>query len=470
MSMTLAASDAALDAITIATFASTFRGDVIAPDDPRYEEARHVWNSMIDKRPVLIARCLGTSDVVAAVRFAQEQGLEIAVRGGGHNVAGNAVNDGGIVIDLSLMKGIHVDPARRVARSQSGVVWGELDRETQRYGLATPGGVVSSTGIAGFTLSGGMALTSRKWGLACDNLLSVEVVTANGEVLQASMTEHPDVFWAVRGGGGNFGIVTWFEYRLHPIGPEVFVVGTLYALADAERITPAWRDYVLQTPDEVTSTLVFWSMPSLPVFPAELHGVPIVGAYGLYAGDPTEGEAVLQPLREFATPLIDLSGRADYLTVQNSWDVFFPTTLRYYWKSIFLDELRDADIAQTIALAEDRPTPETLFALRHLGGAVGRIPDDATAFGNRRSQFNLSIDTTWSDPADDERMIGWTRRAWQELRDRTGGGVYLNFAGLGEENELLARAGHGGNYERLRAVKRRYDPDNVFRGNINIRP
>jgi FAD/FMN-containing dehydrogenase len=227
---------------------------------------------------------------------------------------------------------------------------------------------------------------------------------------------------------------------------------------------------VLQTPDAVTSTLVFWNMPALPVIPAELHGVPIVGAYGLYAGDPAEGEAALQPLREFATPLIDLSGRADYLTVQNSWDVFFPTSLRYYWKSLFLEELREADIAQTIALAADRPTPETLFALRHLGGAVSRIPDDATAYGNRRSPFNLSIDATWSDPADDERMIGWTRRAWQELRDRTGGGVYLNFAGLGEENELLVRAGHGVNYDRLRAVKRRYDPQNVFRGNINIRP
>jgi FAD/FMN-containing dehydrogenase len=451
-------------------FAEIFRGQLIQPGDAEYDEARRVWNAMIDKRPALIARCAGTADVVAAVKFARSQDLRVAVRGGGHNVAGNAVCDGGLVIDLSPMKGIQVDPVKRTAHAQPGVIWGELDRETQRYGLATPGGVVSSTGIAGFTLSGGMALTSSKWGLACDNLLSVEVVTADGEVLQASMTEHPDLFWAVRGGGGNFGIVTWFEYQLHPIGPEVFVVGTLYALADAERIAPAWRDYVLQTPDEVTSTLVFWSMPPLPMLPEELHGTPIVGAYGLYAGDPAEGEAALQPLREFATPLIDLSGRADYLTVQNSWDVFFPTTLRYYWKSLFLDELQETDIEQTIALAADRPTPQTLFALRHLGGAVGRIPDDATAYGNRRSPFNLSIDTTWSDPADDARMIGWTQRAWQELRERTGGGVYLNFAGLGEENELLARAGHGGNYERLRAIKRRYDPDNVFRGNVNIKP
>ena len=467
---THAASNAALDPTALASFAASFGGELITPSDTSYEEARHVWNSMIDKYPALIARCTGTADVVAALRFARAQGLEIATRGGGHNVAGNAVNNGGIVIDLSLMKEIDVDPDRRVARAQAGVVWGELDRETQRYGLATPGGVVSSTGIAGFTLSGGMALTTSKWGLACDNLLSVEIVTADGSVLDASMTEHPDLFWAVRGGGGNFGIVTWFEYRLHPIGPECFVAGTLYSLADAERITPAWRDFVLQAPDDITSTLVYWSMPSLPGFPEDLHGTPIVGVFGLYAGDATEGEAALQPLREFATPLLDLSGRTDYLSVQNTWDVFFPTTLHYYWKSIFLDEIGQADIDQTIALAEDKPTPETLFALRHLGGAYGRTPDDATAFGNRRSPFNLSIDTTWSDPADDGRMIGWTRQAWQAVRDRTGGGVYLNFAGLGEDNELLARAAHGGNYERLTAIKRHYDPQNVFRGNVNIKP
>ncbi len=459
-----------LDDVAIGVFASMFRGQLIRPGDAEYDEARRVWNSMIDKRPALIARCNSTTDVVAAVKFARSQDLRIAVRGGGHNVAGNAVNDGGLVIDLSPMKGIQVDPAKRTAYAQPGVIWGELDQETQKFGLATPGGVVSSTGIAGFTLSGGMALTSRKWGLACDNLLSVEIVTADGEVRQASMTEHPDLFWGIRGGGGNFGIVTWFEYQLHAIGPEIATPTTIYALEDAREVMRGWRDYVASAPDEVTSMLSFWSMPPLPGLPAELHGAPIVIASGAYAGPVSEGEQALQALRELATPIVDLTAPSTYLHMQSAFDVFFPTTLRYYWKSLFLDELTEADIEQTIALAEDRPSPQTLFALRHLGGAISQIPDDATAYANRRAQFNLSLDATWADPAADEQMIGWVRRAWQELRERTGGGVYLNFAGLGEENELLARAGHRGNYERLRAVKRRYDPDNFLRGNVNIKP
>ena len=460
----------ALDDAAIEEFVATFRGQIIRPGDDEYNEARQVWNSMIDKRPALIARCTGTDDVAAAVRFARERSLTIAVRGGGHNVAGSAVCDGGLVIDCSPMKGIQVDPVKRTARAQPGVIWGELDNETQRFGLATPGGVVSATGIAGFTLSGGMAITSRKWGLACDNLLSVEVVTAEGEILQASTTEYPDLFWAVRGGGGNFGIVTWFEYVLHPIGPEIATASTFYALADAEQVLRGWREYVCSAPDEVTSLLSFWGMPPLPDLPVELHGAPIVIATGVFAGPADQGEQVLQPLRELATPIVDLSGLSTYIQLQSSFDPFFPTTQRYYWKSLFLDDLGDDDIAATIALAADRPSPQTLFALRHLGGAISRIPDDATAYANRHAQFNLSLDTTWTDPSDDERMIGWTRRGWQEVRERTGGGVYLNFAGLGEENELLARAGHGINYDRLRAVKRRYDPTNAFQGNINIKP
>lgn len=460
----------ALESDELQALAEIFRGEIIQPGDAGYEDARRVWNSMIDKRPALILRCTGTADVVAAVKFARSQDLPIAVRGGGHNVAGNAVNDGGLVIDLSPMKGIEVDPDKRVARAQAGVVWGELDRETQAFGLATPGGVVSTTGIAGFTLSGGMALTSRKWGLACDNLLSAEVVTAEGVVLRASPTEHADLFWAIRGGGGNFGIVTWFEYQLHALGPGVFVAFSIYALEDAPAVSRTWRSFLEGAPDEVTSTLVYWSLPPLPNVSPEAHGVPIVVVAAAYAGDPALGAQVLQPLRELATPIADLSGQMSYLEMQSGWDVFFPTTLRYYWKSLFLDELSDAGIDATIALAAERPSPDTLFALRHLGGAVSQVPDDATAYGNRRAQFNLSLDSTWSEAADDERMIAWTRRAWSQLREHTQGGVYLNFAGLGEENEELARAGHGGNYEHLRQIKCRYDPDNVFHGNINIKP
>ena len=459
-----------LDEAEIEALATAMRGQLVRPDDPGYDAARTVWNGMIDKRPALIARCTGTADVAAAVRFARSHDLLVAVRGGGHNVAGHAVCDSGLVIDLSAMKGIQVDPVKGTARAQPGVTWGELDRETQLFGLATPGGEVSMTGIAGYTLSGGMGLLQRKWGLACDNLLSVEIVTADGEVRRASVTEHPDLFWAVRGGGGNFGVVTWFEYQLYPLGPEVYAATVAYPLADAPALLRAWRGYAEHAPDEVTSQALLWSMPPFPDLPEELHGAPIIVLAGLYAGPADQGEQALQPLREFGTPLLDLSGRASYVETQSAFDEVFPPGLSYYWKSLFLDELGDDVIAAIVALAADRPSPQSLIALRHLGGAVGQVPEDATAYGNRRATYNLSLDTTWDDPHANERMIAWTRQAWTALRDRTGGGVYLNFAGLGEENELLARAGYGSNHERLREVKRRYDPTNFFRGNINIAP
>lgn len=452
------------------TLSAGFRGQLIQEGDAAYEEARRVWNSMIDKRPALIARCTGTQDIVAAVRYARASGLAVAVRGGGHNVAGSAVNDGGLVIDLSLMKDIEVDPIGRTVRAEPGVTWGEMDQATQQYGLVTPGGVVSSTGIAGFTLAGGMAFTSRKWGLACDNLLAVDLVTADGQVLRASGSEHPDLFWAIRGGGGNFGIVTSFEYRLHPLGPEVSLAVAIYALEDAAQVAHGWRSFVESAPDEITCLLSFWGIPAERGFPEEMHGAPVVIATGFFAGPPAAGEAALQPLRQLATPIADLSGTTTYLQAQSTYDPFFPTTQRYYWKSLFLDALSDDEIAATIALAAERPSPKTLLALRHLGGAISQVPEDATAYANRGAQYNLSLDTTWDNPNDDEQMIAWTRRAWQQLRDRTGGGVYLNFAGLGEENDQLAKAGHGANYDRLRNVKRRYDPENIFQGNINIVP
>jgi FAD/FMN-containing dehydrogenase len=454
----------------IAAFAESIRGEAIAPGDPRYDAARKVWNGMIDKYPALIARCTGTADVVAAVQFARGHDLPVAVRGGGHNVAGNAVNDGGLVIDLSQMKGILVDPVKRTARAQAGVNWGDLDCETQLFGLATTGGEVSMTGIAGYTLTGGLGLLHRKWGLACDNLLSAEVVTAGGEVLRANVVEHPDLFWALRGGGGNFGIVTWFEYGLHPLGPQVFTAATIYAFEDAPTLLRRWRAYTAQAPDEVTSQALFWSMPPFPDLPTELHGTPILILAGMYAGPADEGERALEPLRTCGTPIVDLSGAVTYVESQSSFDEFFPDTQRYYWKSLYLNGLEDDLIDRLVAMAATRPSPQTLVALRHLGGAISKLPEDATAYGHRRAAYNLSFDATWEEAGDDARMIGWTRQVWQDLKDRTGGGVYLNFAGLGEENDELARAGYGSNYERLRAIKATYDPTNVFRGNINIAP
>ena len=459
-----------LDETDILSLTDSFRGPLLRSGEPGYEDVRRVWNGMIDKRPALIARSIGTADVVAAVHFARHHDLLVAVRGGGHNVAGSAVCDGGVMIDLSLMKGIQVDPVKRTVRAQAGADWGDLNNETQLHGLVTPGGEVSTTGIAGYTLSGGIGQLHRKWGLACDNLLSVEIVTAEGEVLRASSTEHPDLFWAIRGGGGNFGIATWFEYQLHRLGPEVYSAGVIYPFEDAAALMRAWRSFTQEVPDEVTTEALFWSMPPLPDLPEELHGAPILLFGGLYAGPVDDGERIMRPLREFGTPILDLSGPAPYAFTQAAFDELFPNGLRYYWKSIFLDELSDELIDMIVERAAARPSAETLIAFRHMGGAISQVPEDATAYGNRRAAFNLSLDAIWESPGDDDRIVDWVRRAWSELRDRTGGGVYLNFAGLGEDNDVLARAGHGRNYERLQLVKRRYDPSNFFRGNINIRP
>ena len=369
------------------------------------------------------------------------------------------------------MKGIYVDPIKRTARAQAGATWGDLDHATQLYGLATPGGEVSMTGIAGFTLTGGMGLLQRKWGLACDNLLAAEVVTADGAVRQASAVDNPDLFWALRGGGGNFGVVTWFEFGLYPLGPEIYSAAVAYPAEDAPRLLRTWREYAEQSPDEITTEFLFWSVPPLPDLPEALHGAPIVIVAGYFAGPAATGERALQPVTTWGEPILDLSGASSYVAAQSAFDYHFPDTRRYYWKSLYLDALDDDAIDAIVAVAASRPTPRTLLGLRQFGGAVRHIPSDATAYAHRGAAYNLSLDATWEDASDDERAIAWTRQAWQALRDRTGGGgVYLNFAGLGEENDALARAGYGGNYERLRQVKATYDPTNFFRGNVNIRP
>ncbi|MCC6626560.1 MAG: FAD-binding oxidoreductase [Chloroflexi bacterium] len=326
LATTLSGDQIGLDADTVAAFAASVRGQVIDPNHADYETARRVWNGLIDKRPALIVRCTGTADVVACVTFARAHNLLVTARGGGHNVAGNAVVDGGLVIDLSPMKGIQVDPLKRTARVQGGATWGDLDHETQLHGLVTPGGVVSTTGVAGFTLAGGMAATSRKWGLACDNLLAVEIVTADGQVRRASQTENPDLFWGVRGGGGNFGIVTWFEFQLHALGPEVLSTTAVYHLSDARRVMRAWRDYTRQAPNEVTSLLVFWSLPPVAELPADLHGAPIVAIDGLYAGPVDEAEVALAPLRALGDLVVDLGGHARYAQLQSAFDWVFPTS------------------------------------------------------------------------------------------------------------------------------------------------
>ncbi|HEX5163955.1 MAG TPA: FAD-binding oxidoreductase [Thermomicrobiales bacterium] len=458
-------SDEALEALI-----AGIRGQVIRPGDAGYDETRLVWNGMIDKYPALIVRASGTADVAATVRFACENELLLTVRGNGHNVAGNAIADGALMLDLSTMRAVQVDPAARIARVQPGANWGDLDRETQLHGLATPGGQVSTTGIAGFTLVGGMGYIRRKYGLACDNLIGAEVVLADGSVVYTSETENSDLLWGLRGGGGNFGVVTSFEYRLYPLGPEVAFVSTIYALDDVEQVLRGWRDYSEQAPDEVTPDFYVWGMPAAPDVPAEMVGMPIVFIAGMYAGPADEGERMLKPLRELATPIADQSGIAPYLQVQCASDSLFPNGLLNYWKSVTLKTLDEDGIKAVLRVSHERPSPQTLIALRYLGGAISRVPEEATAYGNRSALYNLSIDATWTDPFRSEEMIGWTRRVWSEIQQETGAGVYLNFAGFAEENSKLAELAYRSNHDRLVALKRAYDPTNLFRTNVNIRP
>ncbi len=468
--MTTTADGRIIDADAVESLAANFRGDLIAPSDPDYDEARKIWNGMVDKRPALIARCSGTADIAAAVGAARSMDLPIAVRGGGHNVAGHALNDDGLVIDLSRLKGISVDSHARTARVQPGANWGDLDRETQLHGLATPGGMMSRTGVAGFTLGGGMGYLRRKWGLASDNLISAEVVTADGNVLTASETEHADLFWAIRGGGGNFGVVTSFEFQLHRLGPEINTAMVVYPAEQIPLVLRNWREYMAQAPDEVCCDMAMTGMPPLPPVPPEMYWAPVMIAFGVYAGPAGEGDAILQPLRELGTPVADMSGRQPYIEVQRALDAAFPDGRQYYWKSFNGSRLSDELIDDFATLCATRPTPQTLVGFRSLGGAMGRIPEDATAYGNRNALFNVSIDASWEDRADTERNVRWVREGWAHLRQLTDASAYVNFAGFGEENDALARSAYGPNFDRLRAIKRKYDPENRFHGNINIAP
>ena len=453
-------------------FEAELHGDLITPEDLDYDDARAVWNGMIDKHPAVIARCQGVADVISAVEFAREHDLLVAVRGGGHNVAGHATCDGGIVIDLSPMNWVDVDPEARTVRVGGGATWRDVDHEMQAFGLAVPGGVVSTTGVGGLTLGGGYGHLRRKYGLTCDNLVSVDVVTADGRYLTASETEHEDLFWALRGGGGNFGIVTVFEFQAHPVGPEVATVETWHSIEDATAVARGWREFVATAPDEVSAVLTFWSVPVDPHFPEERHREPVVIASAVHSGDVKEGEQVLEPLREVGSPSFDFSGPTAYTTLQQGFDPFFPAEeFRYYVKSLFLDDFDDETIEAIVEHATSRPHYQVLLDVWHLGGAVARVPEDETAYSGRANEFLLNIDSTWKDSADDERIIEWSRSVWEEMHAFSHGGLYLNFPGFGEEKEELLRATHGPEtYEQLVDVKTEYDPDNLFRLNQNITP
>lgn len=451
-------------------FQRSFEGLLIGPSDPQYDQVRRVWNNMIDRRPALIAQCKGASDVVRAIRFAQSNDLQIAVRGGGHNVAGYAVCDNGLVIDMSQIRDVKVNPQERTVSVGAGARWADVDQATQPYGLATPGGEVSETGIAGLTLGGGVGYLRRKYGLSCDNLLSVDMVTVDGRLIKASEAENTDLFWALRGGGGNFGVVTNFEYRLHPVGPEVVTLNILYPLEKAKRALSYWIEFARSAPDEATTAYAIWEIPEHPEIPKELHGKPVCLFDGMYAGSPSVGEAVFRPLRELGGEILDFSSRVPYVEAQRSFDQFFPNGGLYYWKSLFLDEISDAAIETCVDGAITRPNTRILVIIRHLGGAVSRVDRKATAFSNREAQFMLSIDGGWTDHKESTRNIAWIQQFWETMRPFSNGGVYLNFPGFDEEKGSRWQMSHGENYERLSIIKRKYDSENVFRMNQNIKP
>jgi FAD/FMN-containing dehydrogenase len=466
----IATSSPTLSAEAIQELAGTFQGGLIRPGDPTYDEARKVWNGMIDRRPALVARCHGVADVVACVRFAARHDLLLAVRGGGHNVAGFGTCDGGLVIDLSAMRGVRVDPVRRTVRAEGGATWADLDRETQLFGLAAPGGIVSATGIAGLTLGGGQGWLRRTHGMTSDNLISADVVTADGQLLVASESENPDLFWGLRGGGGNFGVVTSFKYRLHPVGPMVAFAGPVYPLEQSGQVMAGFRDFVADAPDEINASATWWSIPAVPAFPAEIHSreVLIVGA--VYAGLPAEGEARLMPLRQIAEPILDLSTTLPFTAVQQLFDPFFPPgEHRHYWKSLYLAGLGSEIVNEITSRVERRPSSMSMASVWALGGALGRVDPDATAAGERNAPFVLEILANWAEPEETESNVAWARDFYAAMERFGTGKTNLNFPGLGEDPRFV-RAAFGQNFRRLASLKRHYDPTNLFRLNQNIDP
>jgi FAD/FMN-containing dehydrogenase len=449
-----------------------FRGDLMTPEDPDYDGARAVWNGTVDRRPRLIARCRGTADVAAAVRFARDADLEIAVRGGGHNVAGTAVCDDGIVIDLSAMRAVSVDLVDRTAVVQGGALWGDVDHETQAYGLATTGGIVSHTGVGGLSLGGGIGWLMRKHGLTVDNLVEAELVTATGDLLRASANDHPDLFWALRGGGGNFGVVTSFRFALHPLGPTVMAGPVFWAAADTTDVLRFYRDFVADAPDELTTIIRLGTIPPLPIVGDELHFRPAIAVASCYAGPVEDGERAVRALRQHGTPLVDLVGPTLYVDHQRAIDDTVPHGWHYYWKGTNLAALSDAVIDIVAEHAYGATSPRSYAAIFHIGGAVARATRGATAYPERNVEHIMSIDAVWLPEQDDavaSAEIAWAR-AFVDALEPHSAGVYVNFLDFDDDTCRIREAYGDANYQRLAEVKAKYDPDNVFRNNKNIQP
>ncbi len=465
---TLNSSTRTISPDALAAFRGRMRGPVALPGEDGYDAARTIWNAMIDRSPALVARCLGAADVINAVKLARDENLLAAVRGGGHNIAGNAVCDGGLLIDLSLMKSVRVDPASRTARVEPGATLADFDREAQAFALATPLGINSTTGVAGLTLGGGFGWTTHKFGLTIDNLISADVVTADGKLVRASETENPDLFWALRGGGGNFGIVTSFEFKLHPLGPQVLSGLVVHPFEKAGALLPEFGRIVKEAPDELAVWAVMRKAPPLPFLPVEWHGKEVLIFAACYAGDMKEGEEALKPLRALGDPIADVISPHPFAGWQTAFDPLLTPGARNYWKSHDFADLPDAAIKVIVDAAGTLPSPECEVFIGHVGGAMTRVPPNATAWPNRDAHFIMNVHTRWRDKADDSACVAWARRFFDTAAPFAMGSVYVNFMPE-DENDRIEKA-YGANYRRLAEIKRRYDPDNLFRVNQNIGP
>lgn len=446
-----------------------FRGQVICAGDAGYDTARAVWNASIDRHPALIARCTGTADVVRAVTVARELDMLVAVRGGAHNIAGLATCDGGMVIDLSPMRGMHVDAARRTARAQPGLRWADFDHETQLFGLATPGGLISTTGIAGFTLGGGFGWLSRTHGLACDALRSADVVTADGATVVASPTENADLFWGLRGGGGNFGVVTSFDFDLFDVGPTVLAGAVVHRLENAGAVLRGLREYFVTAPESVMFNSIVRIAPPAPFLPPELHGEHILMVGMCHAGPREEGAPLLRPVREFGNPVVDFVAPRPYTEFQAFVDSGWVDGFRNYWKAEYIS-MTDSAVDAIVDHAARITSPLSDIKIGGLGGgAIGRVADGDSAYAHRAAPFIVNVNSRWAERGDDERHIEWAQSLWSAVRPSSAGGVYVNF--LGDEGQDRVRSAYGAaTYERLARLKRKYDPENFFRVNQNIKP
>lgn len=449
------ATDAAIDEL-----AAALHGSLLRPDDPGYDAARSLWNGMVDQRPALIARCLGAADVMAALAHARRHGLKVTVRGGGHGVAGKAVRDGALMLDLSALRGVRVDPQRRTARVEPGARLGDLDAEAQAFGLAVPAGVDSRTGVAGLTLGGGQGYLSRSFGLTVDNLVGADVVTADGTLHHVSASDRPDLFWALRGGGGGFGVVTSFEFQLHPAGPEVMCAQIFHPAEDAAAVLRGYRDFMAGAPDAVAIYAIFAHLPPVAPFPESHQGKPVVALVGCHSGDIEAGRRALAPLADIGEPVFSVLAPLPYRTLQSSFDAGAPDGGRFYWKSAYLKGLDDDAIDVVAARAGALPGPYSIVFLEPLGGAVARVANDSTAFVHRQAAWSFGISSGWSDPAADQTVIEWTREFHRAMTPFGTGGTYVNYQDFDERESQ--NAAFGGNRERLAEIRRRYDPEGLF--------